>query len=833
MKRDEAITRRAFFAETASLTIGASALGATGMAGVQAAAGQAIEQDKRRMELEDFLRIFPHSQKPRTGRINAYDETWEDWVRRTGALPPDFDSMPSIPGLPDPLVLRENARSIPVTNNALWERQRQWILSQTEHWVFGTMPPKPDNMRAVVTGTRREGTTTVRDVRLEFGPGHRATLRLQLIIPDGKGPFPVFLTNHPRPRPWAAIGVRRGYIGCIYFAADPMYGGIGDDSDAYIDIYPEYDFSCLARWAWSASRAVDYLLTLPEVDGKKIGLTGHSRNGKQALVAAAFDERIGAVVLSSGNTGEADPWRYTTDMFVNESIELLTGAQPHWFHPRLRFFAGREDKLPVDQNLLMAAIAPRGLMMLAGYAESAGNPFGFEQAYRSVLSAYRFHGREENVWLHLRDGEHEFGAERIEEIVDFFDTVFGRKSYPKRETWILGYTFENWQKLSGEKIDPLAYPKRAIGDFLKQEDGRPITTVAEWEARKKSISRNISVVLGETPPRVPFPANHSISDRILATDGWLATLYRRPAKDDWGNYGDRYQRERLERQEIGATGVPFGDSLMGDLFYPLGSDGKPKPGKWPVVVWLHQHSYQDGWSAGHPWISTEWPYGQDERPSFHLLWKKGFAVFGFDLIGHGTRVHEARDFYKRYPKWSMMGNMIEDTRAAIDALSTLEEIDSSQIYLMGYALGGKVGLLAAAFDNRIKGVVSVCGFDPLRLQTQEKGTERLRHYSHLHGLLPRLGFFDGHEDRVPFDFDEVLALLAPKPVLLVAPELDRYARVADVRREMEGPKKVYDLLGHREALQFETPLDINRFSRRLQERAFEWLVQQRSGGQQA
>ena len=93
---------------------------------------------------------------------------------------------------------------------------------------------------------------------------------------------------------------------------------------------------------------------------KKIGLTGHSRNGKQAVVAAAFDERIGAVVPSSGNTGGADPWRYTTDMFVNESIELLTGAQPHWFHPRLRFFAGREDKLPVDQNLLMAAIAPRG-----------------------------------------------------------------------------------------------------------------------------------------------------------------------------------------------------------------------------------------------------------------------------------------------------------------------------------------------------------------------------------------------------------------------------------------------------------------------------------------
>jgi pimeloyl-ACP methyl ester carboxylesterase len=831
VKRDKAITRRTFIAETATMAIGASALGTAEMGRSGAVGRQLSEQDKRRKVLEDFLRIFPPSRKPRTGRINAYDQTWEDWVKRTGALPPDFDAMPSIPGLPDPLVLRENGRNVPVTSKTLWDRQKQWILSQTEHWVFGTMPPKPDNLRAVVTGSRREGTTNVRDVRLEFGPDQRATLRLQLIIPDGKGPFPVFLTNHPRTWPWVATGVRRGYIGCIYFATDPVFGN-GDDSDSYIEIYPEYDFSCLARWAWSASRAVDYLLTLPEVDKNKIGLTGHSRNGKQALVAAAFDERIGAVVLSSGNTGEVDPWRYTTDMFVNESIELLTGAQPHWFHPRLRFFAGREDKLPVDQNLLMATIAPRGLMMYSGYAESAGNPFGFEQAYRSVLSAYRFLEHEENLWLHLRDGEHMFNTEGIEEIVDFFDAVFDRKPYPKRETWILGYTFEGWQKASREKITPIRYPKRSVGDFLNQEDGRPITSAAQWEEKKKSLRQNISRVLGEVPPRVPFPNHHKLSAPSLSTDGWLATLYRRPAKDNGGNYGDRYQRERLEREGIGAMGVPFGDALMGDLFYPMGPDGKPKPGKWPVVIWLHQHSYQDGWSAGHPWLSTEWPYGQDERPSFPLLWKRGFAVFAFDQLGHGTRVHEARDFYKRYPKWSMMGNMIEDTRAAIDELSALEEIDSSQIFLLGYALGGKVGLLTAAFDDRIKGLVSVCGFDPLRLQTLDKGTEGIGHYSHLHGLLPRLGFFAGHEDRVPFDFDEVVALVAPKPVMLVAPELDRYARAGDVRREIEGPRKVFDLLGHPEAFQFETPMDINRFPRRLQDRAFDWIARQRGGEQQ-
>ena len=138
------------------------------------------------------------------------------------------------------------------------------------------------------------------------------------------------------------------------------------------------------------------------------------------------------MVPSSGNSGENDPWRYTTEPFVNESIELLAGVQPHWFTPRLRFFAGREDKLPVDQNSLLALVAPRGLMMYSGYAESAGNPLGFEQAYRSALRVYRFLGREQNIWLSLREGEHETTAGDVENFIDFFDAVFERRRARRR-----------------------------------------------------------------------------------------------------------------------------------------------------------------------------------------------------------------------------------------------------------------------------------------------------------------------------------------------------------------------------------------------------------------
>jgi dienelactone hydrolase len=742
----------------------------------------------RRQTLDELLRMLQPSRTPATGRINEHDRTWEDWLKRTGELPPDFNAMPSIPDLPDPLVLHEDGRSVPVTTPELWTRQRRALRTGIERWIFGQMPPAPDNLRATVTASKREGTTTLRQVRLEFGPGQRATLRIELVIPDGAGPFPVFLTNHARNRPWIYTAVRRGYIAAIYHATDPRYGN-GDDSDAWIEIYPDYDWSCLARWAWAASRTVDYLSTLPEVDKAKIGLAGHSRNGKQALLAAAFDERIGAVVPSSGNSGELDPWRYTTEPFANESIELLAGVQSHWFSPRLRFFAGREDKLPVDQNALMALVAPRGLMMYSGFAESAGNPLGYEQAYRSALRVYQFLGREQNIWLSLRDGEHETTAGDVENFIDFFDAVFGRRPQAKVETWIHGYTFDEWRKLSGENITPTSYP---VSHFNAADDAAARRKRIEW-------------ALGEEPPGIPRLTGNKLPTGGTG-DGWLAGLFKRPG-------ADANTRARVAKEGMGWAELPFGDDLKADLFYPA---DKPS-GKWPVVIWLHAYSYQNGWSVASPWESTGADYRLDQRPSIPAFVKSGFAVLAFDQIGFGARVLNARDFYRRYPKWSLMGKMVADTRAAIDALAALETVDASRISLMGYSLGAKVGLLTMALDPRVHSLAAVSGFDPLRRDTADRGVEGIRHFSHLHGLMPRLGFFVGEESRLPFDFDEPLALAASRPVLLIAPTHDRYARVEDVRTEVQRIKGVT----------LETPMDFNRFGRKFQARVLEWLSSQR------
>ena len=476
---------------------------------------------------------------------------------------------------------------------------------------------------------------------------------------------------------------------------------------------------------------------------------------------------------SSGNTGECDPWRYTSDMFVNETIEQITGSFPHWFHPRLRFFAGREHKLPVDQNSLMAMVAPRGLLMYSSFSESQGNSFGFEQGYRSVRRVYQFLGRPGNVGLHLRAGEHPTTAGDLENFLDFFDTVFGRKSFPRFETFLHGYTFAGWQRLSGETAATLKTPP------------------AGADAREK-----IRWALGEEPAGLRFPAVKE-PGRTMTSDGWLAGFHRRP----------------VEAPGMASRPLSFGDDLSGGLYYPAAVDGSPLAGKRPAVVWLHPFSYPTG-------------YSRNFRATLEMLGKRGFVVFAFDQLGFGTRVEYAGRFYQRYPRWSLMGKMAADTSAAVEALAELDMVDASKIWLAGWALGGKVALITAALDERVAGVAAIAAFTPLRTAGAHPDLEGAKMYSHLHGLLPRLGFFVGRESRLPVDYDDILGAIAPRPVLVVAPQLDRYAPVAEVRRAVETARARYKAAGRENALAIETPLDFNRLPAATQELVFDWLAAQ-------
>ena len=69
------------------------------------------------------------------GRVSFYDATFQDWIKRTGELPPDFDKMPSIPFLPDPLVLDEGRKNIPIKSMEQWKEKREWMRKELEYYI--------------------------------------------------------------------------------------------------------------------------------------------------------------------------------------------------------------------------------------------------------------------------------------------------------------------------------------------------------------------------------------------------------------------------------------------------------------------------------------------------------------------------------------------------------------------------------------------------------------------------------------------------------------------------------------------------------------------------
>jgi len=750
-----------------------------GLCFCQFKANAQTDKEVRQEYLKELIRL---QEKPSShdSFVSFHDLTWKGWIERTGELPPNYGVIPSIPFLPDPLIIGEGKENEKITTMAQWASQREYIKEQVKHILSGTFPDPPDNLKAEILSERTENGVRIQMIELRFGEDHKAKLTLELFTPPGEGPFPVFMTqwNH---RGWAQIAVRRGYMGLIYAGADDK-----DDTREYLELYPEYDWSTLMTRAWGAHRAVDYLYTLDEVDQSKIAITGHSRNGKQSLFAAAFDDRITAIISSSGGTGGEFPYRYTDDRHANESIDYLVSRRTHWLHPRIRFYSGREHKMPIDQNSLMALIAPNSLMLSSSIREGGGgDPWAIEQIYTSLTKVYEFLDAPEKLGIRLRDGEHAVSERDLEAFMDWLDIQFERKNFPWDNHLSYNYSFEKWKKESGESIDLNKLPKQSAQNI-------PVN-VSDWEKARDKTKEDINWLLGDEP--AGLPANDI--ETLTQKEDYVSSFMPRPRVKNG---------EKLNITPYNA----MGDYLYGSLYFPTNEDGKRQVGangKMPAVIFLHKY--------------TNTGYDSELNGLIDALLAKGIAVLTYDMIGYGARIEEGTLFYQRYPHWSKMGKMVTDARAAVDALESLDFIDNDKIFVAGYALGGTVGLITAALEPKIAGAAISSAFTPLR--NASKNVEGLKAYSHLYGLIPRLGFFDGQESSIPVDFPEILANLAPRPLMVIAPELDRHADHENVMEALKGVKQLYQNMGVPNDLEWQTPHAFNHFTEAQQEEMVKWL----------
>jgi len=255
--------------------------------------------------------------------------------------------------------------------------------------------------------------------------------------------------------------------------------------------------------------------------------------------------------------------------------------------------------------------------------------------------------------------------------------------------------------------------------------------------------------------------------------------------------------------------------VRGNLYF---KDGAPTP--MPVVVWLHPLSYHSGYNEG---------YGVQGTTVYQRLAENGFAVIAYDQCGFGLRLLEGRDFYKNHPRWSKLGRMVMDAKAAVSfavegrgaAKSAIPEFDTKRVFLLGYSSGALTAMYAGALDDRVAGVACFSGWTPLRNAGNASATGGNRRLWELHALQPRLGLFDGRESEIPFDYDDVLGLVLPKPCLVVTPKRDRFADFNAVAEVIDRIRSAKPLIT-KGSLAWLAPDDTNRFQADQHQEFINW-----------
>ncbi len=190
----------------------------------------------------------------------------------------------------------------------------------------------------------------------------------------------------------------------------------------------------ITAWAWGLSRVLDALVSEHADSSAPIVAIGHSRLGKTALWSAANDRRFGGAISNESGCGGAA----LTRRCYGETIEAITARFPHWFAPSFARFAGRDESLPVDQHMLLAAIAPRPLAVGSAAGDRWADPRGEFLSLVNATSAYRLFGVRpglpfqlpavdesvgEAVHYHIRSGDHDITRDDWVHYLAYLDRV--------------------------------------------------------------------------------------------------------------------------------------------------------------------------------------------------------------------------------------------------------------------------------------------------------------------------------------------------------------------------------------------------------------------------
>jgi acetyl esterase/lipase len=299
---------------------------------------------------------------------------------------------------------------------------------------------------------------------------------------------------------------------------------------------------------------------------------------------------------------------------------------------------------------------------------------------------------------------------------------------------------------------------------------KTVQTPAQWEIKRQQILHNMQLAMGPLPDRSqPAPLQVTIKDSLL-------------------------QRNHI-RYEI--TFMAAGNEpVPALLFVPL------KKGKHPAMLALHGTS-----PLGKRAITSE-NKTTANRAYAEELADRGYVVIAPDYPSFGDM--KDYDFeHDRYESGTMKA--IFNHIRCVDLLQSMENVDPERIGVIGHSLGGHNALFVAAFDKRLKVIVASCGWT--RLSYYNVGEEASKRYGGRLGpwaqtrYMPLLREKYGlDQQRIPFDFDEVIAALAPRAFFSNSPVNDGNFDVKGVKEGMANVAPVYTLLNAPQHLQVSYPV---------------------------
>lgn len=217
----------------------------------------------------------------------------------------------------------------------------------------------------------------------------------------------------------------------------------------------------------------------------------------------------------------------------------------------------------------------------------------------------------------------------------------------------------------------------------------------------------------------------------------------------------------------------------------------------PAAMALHPTHNRGKDVVSIPGVGANRQYGYE-------LARRGYVVLAPDGIASGERVRPGEEywdtsgFYQRSPGWTVIGRMMTDHRQGVELLQSLDEVDSSQIVAIGHSLGGYNAVFLAGLDPRITATVSSCGSSMWADDPRPGRWFRGQPFTH----LPRFAE-DVDAGVVPFEWHEITALVAPRPMLVFATRQDDcFPHHESISAGMAEVKKLYATLDHPDAFEF-------------------------------